>query len=86
MIAKIKDRTQRQAVLKNRKRLKGSGISIAEDMTRDNLKLMQDAEASEVFQSVWFSNGKVRAIRKGDIKKNIVILNLFDNFENYRVS
>jgi hypothetical protein len=55
MIVRLKDRCQRQEILRNRKTLKGSGISIAEDMTIDYVKLMNRSENSKMFKSVWFA-------------------------------
>jgi hypothetical protein len=80
IIVKFKDRTLRQQVLWARKMLKGSGISIGEDLTRENMTLMRDAEESGVFEAVWFSNAKVRA---KDKKGKIYILDLFDEFKKY---
>jgi hypothetical protein len=57
--------------------LKGSGISIQEDMTKDNVKLVKEAERSCCFSSVWFANDKVHA---KDKKGNNYVLNLFDDF------
>jgi hypothetical protein len=65
----------RQNILWARKALKGSSISIADDMTRENLKLMRQAEESRLFEAVWFVNGKVKAKdRKGKKESNLNIL------------
>lgn len=77
IIIRLKDRSQRQEILKVRKLLKGSGISVSEDMTRENVQLVKDAEVSGYFTSVWFANGKVKA---ADGKNNKYTLNIFDNF------
>lgn len=79
IIIRFKDRTQRFEVLKNRKLLKGSGVSLAEDMTIENMNLIKDAEDSGMFESAWFWNGKVLA--KDKDKKTVYTLNLFDDFE-----
>ena len=79
IIIRFKDRTQRYEIMKARKVLKGSGISIAEDMTRENMELIRRAEGSRCFQSVWFWNGKVCAKNKDG--KKIYTLNLSDNFK-----
>ena len=78
IIIRFKERQVRWDILKVRKKLKGSGISIAEDMTQDNFKLMMDAQESGCFTSVWFSNGRVKA---SDRKKKTHTLNLFDDFK-----
>ena len=66
------------ALLKVRKKLKGSGQSITEDVTSDNMRLMNRAEKSNKFSEVWFSNGRVHAIDKRT--KNKKVLELFDTF------
>jgi len=80
MIVRFKDRTQRREILKVRKLLKGTGISIGEDITRDNMTLIQDAEKSGRFESVWFHNGKVLAKNIKD-KKRVHTLDLFVDFD-----
>ena len=77
IIVRLKGRGLRQEILKARKKLKGSGVSIAEDMTAANYALMKDAEASQCFKSVWFANGKVRA---EDEQKKVHTLEIFDKF------
>ena len=83
IIIRFKDRTQRFEILKQRKRLKNSGISIAEDITLDNLNLIREAENSGYFESVWFWNGKVCAKDKAD-KTKTYELNLHEDFESVR--
>jgi hypothetical protein len=46
IIVRLKDRTLRQDILSKQKELKGTGRSIAEDMTRENVHLLKDAEDS----------------------------------------
>ena len=77
VIVRFKNRNTKQDIMKVRKRLKSTGTSIADDLTIDNVRLMNRAESSELFQSVWFSNGKVRA---KDKKGKIHILELFKEF------
>jgi arginyl-tRNA synthetase len=78
IIVRLKDHSLRWDILKVRKKLKGTGISIAEDITRENFKLMMEAQVSDCFTSVWFTNGKVKAV---DVRKKSYILNLFDDFK-----
>ena len=80
IIIRFKDRTQKYNIMKARRGLKGSGISLAEEMTRDNIDLVRRAEDSGIFGSVWFWNGKVCARNKTN-KKIIHTLNMFDKFE-----
>ena len=78
IIAKFKDRDLRQQVIWARKALKGTGISIAEDMTHENMALMRRAEDSGLFDAVWFSNARVRA---KDKKGFIHVIDLYDTWQ-----
>jgi hypothetical protein len=69
IIVRLKDSIQRQDILKNRKKLKGSGVSISE---------VYNAEKSGCFASVWFAYGKVKGTDK---KGQRHTLNLFENFQ-----
>lgn len=77
IIVRFYEKEVKFQVLKVRKKLKGTGKSITEDMTIDNVKLVNRAENSGVFTSVWFSNGRVHAT---DHKKKHRILELFETF------
>ena len=77
VIVRFVDKEVKFLVLKQRKKLKGTGKSITEDMTVGNIKLLNRAENSKVFQSVWFSNGRVHAI---DSRGKHKLLELFDSF------
>lgn len=81
MIVRLKDRSQRFEILSNRTKLRKSGKSIAEDMTRENVILMKQAEESNCFKSVWFVNGKVKASNENG---GYYILNLYDDFQEVR--
>ena len=78
IIVRMKDRSLRQEIPTSRKKLKGTGKSIAEDMTASNVRLLAEAEASKCFKAVWFANGRVRAQGKKD---RIHTLDLFVNFQ-----
>ena len=77
IIVKFRDRELKWDILRVRKKLKGSGVSIAEDMTKENFDLMLRAQDSGYFTSVWFSNAKVWAVDKANKKH---VLDLFDDF------
>ena len=78
IIVRFKDRYSKEKVTRERKQLKGSGVTITDDITQDNLKLMNRAKLSGKFESVWYFNGKVKAVRNSDAKK--VNLELFQTF------
>ena len=57
-------------ILANRKKLKGSGITIAEDLTAANAKLYNDCRKHGNFINVWTKNGTVMAKKQdGKIEK-----------------
>lgn len=58
----------RQNILTNRKRLKNSGITIRDDLTRLNLQLLNRATNSELVESCWYQNGKVLFKPEGGTK------------------
>lgn len=77
IIVRLRDRALKEAIINERKRLRGKGVSINEDMTVDNVKLINRAQNSGIFDSVWFWNGKVHA---KDKRGRHHILDLFQNF------
>ena len=79
VIVRLRDRAHKEEILRERKRLRGKGISIGEDMTIDNVKLVNRAQNSEIFESVWFWNGKVHA---KDKRGRHTILDLYQDFGN----
>jgi FtsZ-binding cell division protein ZapB len=78
IIVRFRDRFTKENVMRARRKLKGKGITISDDITKENLKLMNRARNSGVFESVWFFNGKVRATKNSDAKR--VVLELFLDF------
>lgn len=59
VIIRFTRRDQRQRVLSNRRKLKSSGVSIAEDLTALNMKLLNRVQNNEGVEHAWTSNGKV---------------------------
>ena len=56
------------AVLKQRRKLKGSGVVIVEDLTRTNAGVMNIFRNDERFESVWSQEGVIKAkIKNGHI-------------------
>ena len=80
VIVKFVDKEKKFQILKVRKKLKGTGQSISEDMTSQNMKLMNRAANSNQFKSVWFSNGKVHGT---DMRGKHRILELFEPFQSH---
>ena len=77
IIVRFTDREKKTEVLKLRKKLKGQKIGINEDVTVDNMKLINRAHESNMFESVWFANGKVKGKTTNG---RTVTLDLFQNF------
>ncbi len=49
----------REPIIKNRKKLKRTGITVKDDMTRLNATLLNRTKNHEGVESAWFHNGKV---------------------------
>ena len=58
IICRFKDRGVRDRVLKDRRKCKNKGVSISEDLTLSNSKLVSDAYKHEHCKSTWSVNGK----------------------------
>ena len=61
IIIRFHNRALRDKVLADRKRLKGQGISIAEDLTSANYKLERAAYKHSATMATWTVNGKIFA-------------------------
>lgn len=59
IIVRFQMREQKINVIRNRKKLKGSGITIHEDICRDLVLLMNRLEKTKDVKSTWFWNDKV---------------------------
>ena len=77
IIVRFMNRSRRYDVIKVRKDLAGSGISIADDITKKNMELLNRLKNSPTIESCWFSNGTVKA--KHLITKTFKIVDLFDD-------
>jgi len=62
IILKFVRRNLKENVLREKRNLKGTGVVVVEDLTRQNLKLLKDVRDHPSVQSAWTSNGKVIAI------------------------
>ena len=65
IIMQFVSRKDKQQVMSVRKKLKGSGISIAEDLTPVNVRRLSDIKKLEIVQEAWSSQGKLFA-KKAD--------------------
>lgn len=68
LIVRFHRRDHRDAALIARKKLKGSGITITEDLTRKNQELLRKLNESPDFTAAWSWMGKILAVRKGESK------------------
>lgn len=73
IIARLFSRQVRGEVLANRRKLKGTGISIGEDLTQANYNLLKRVSAHSATLSSWSTNGKVWAMLKNGKKLRIDI-------------
>ena len=68
-IVRFRKNQKRIEVLKNRRKLKGTGISITEDLTSLNSQLLTRLHNHDGIQSSWSWNGQVFAIARHSGKK-----------------
>lgn len=82
IIVRFHSRRVRGMVLEKRRNLKQSGVSIGEDLTQLNYKLLTKANQHSATLAAWSSNGKVLAkLKNGKLVKldiNMNIENVFD--------
>nr|CAI5859230.1 unnamed protein product [Callosobruchus analis] len=65
ILLKLTSNHKRQEIFNNKKKFKGSGIVIKEDLTDHRLKLMQAAVEKTSLRSVWSYNGHVFVNKDG---------------------
>lgn len=78
ILVRFFDRKIRDSVLQNRKKLRGKGHVIGEDLTHTNYRLSVKAVEYSATTSVWSTNGKVLARVKN---RRILKLNIHDNLD-----
>ena len=61
IIVRFKDRTLRDNILANRKKLKGQKVSVGEDLTAENARLCKEAYRHSASLASWTSSGRVFA-------------------------
>ena len=64
-IVKMLRETDKINIIKNRRKLKGQGITIHEDLTKKNLGLLVRVRSSSLVDDAWFAGGAVWAKRHG---------------------
>ena len=62
IIVKLNTYRKRREIITNRRKLKGSGIVIAEDLTQKNQKLFAQTRAAQKIKSAWTSDGRIIAL------------------------
>ena len=72
VICKFVSRYHKQEVMGVRKKLKGSAMVIREDLTYQNVKLLESASGHEDVKSAWSDDGKIIVSFEG-IKKKLVV-------------
>lgn len=77
IIVRFHSRRLRGQVLAERRKLKQSGVSIGEDLTAQNYKLLKSATQHSAVMSAWSSHGKVIAkVKNGQIVKLDISMNI----------
>lgn len=82
IIVRFHSRARKFDVLEHRRRLKVTPFSIAEDMTKMNVTLLNrlNNAPAEIISSCWFTNGKVKAQQA--VTKKIAVVGLFDKIQD----
>ena len=68
IIVRFVRRTMRDKIIKNRKLLAKTRMSITEDLTKQNAQLMYAAKNHDAVESVWSSEGRIMICVKGSKK------------------
>lgn len=80
VIVQFASRRVRDQVILNRKVLAGCGVSIAEDLTNKNFKLLKRAQDHSATNTAWPSNGKIIALLKNGKKVKVDLDTDLDRF------
>ena len=72
--------TDKSLVIRERRNLRGKGISIHEDMTHKNRLLLNRVTIDDRFEKAWFSNGSVWGLLK-DVNKKVRV-NLYQSCDD----
>ena len=64
IIVKLISYKSKIAFIKSRRKLKGSGIVVAEDLTKKNASLLSQTLRSEKVQTAWSTDGRIFALIK----------------------
>ena len=73
IIVRFMRRETRDKVLKERRKLKGRPLSIGEDLTQQNIKLLKKAEDHSATLSAWSSRGNILAKLKNGMVKRVTL-------------
>ncbi|KAL8577263.1 hypothetical protein ACOMHN_022451 [Nucella lapillus] len=77
IIVRFHSRILRSHVLADRRKLKKTGVSVGEDLTLLNYKLLKRAEQHSATLSAWASNGKILAkIKNGKTLRLDITMNI----------
>ncbi|KAL8565687.1 hypothetical protein ACOMHN_056186 [Nucella lapillus] len=77
IIVRFQSRMLRSRVLADRRKLKKTGVSVGEDLTLLNYKLLKRAEQHSATLSAWASNGKILAkIKNGKTLRLDITMNI----------
>lgn len=64
ILVKFKHRESKNKVVSVRKKLKNTGVTVKEDLTQENMKLLNRLDQDKDIENCWAYNGKVWAIGK----------------------
>lgn len=73
IIIRFFNRNMRDRVIKERKMLKGSGVTISEDVSNLSMKTLMRVQRSQGILNAWIWNGQVRARHEASPDKTFII-------------
>ena len=76
---------KRREIITNRRKLKGSGIVIAEDLTQKNQKLFAQTRAAQKIKSAWTSDGRIIALISASNGKTMTkLITIEEDLEKFK--
>ena len=79
IIVRFYSRQKKKSVLENRRKLKQTGVTVAEDLTKLNYNLLMKASKHSAALTAWSSNGNILVKAKNG---NVVKIDIKTNLEN----
>ena len=77
IIVEFVKRNTRNKIYRNKKKLKGTGISVKESLTVKRINMLEKAREEHTVNNVWLQDSSIMFFDKDTNKAKIIITNLF---------